>query len=127
MIHAIIDRLKTGSITNVYPKGDPVVNPIPPYIYVWQKSPVMQPGSDNYGKNFYIVSVHYPQGFINYLDDYIDTELMTLLHKFIATARDGRKVQLYLDGQGISGLIEGNADKTISKERQVTTAGIFGI
>lgn len=125
MLQAIIDQLKTGSIARVYPKGDPVLNPVPPYIIVWQEAPVEDAGRVNQGKNYYTISVHYERGAINYLDDYLFIELPTLLKKQILTTRDGRRVQLYLDFAGISTLIEGNDDNTISKERQAWTVAFY--
>lgn len=125
MLKAIVDQLKTGSILNVYPKGDPVLNPVPPYIIVWQDSPVQDTGKLDQGKNLYTISVHFQRGFINYLDDYLFIELKTLLNKQILTTRDGRRVQVYIDFEGISTLIEGNDDNTISKERQAWTVAFY--
>lgn len=125
MLKAIIDQLKTGSITNVFPKGDPVLNPQKPYIVVWQDSPIPESGRLDQGKNYYTISAHFQRGAIDYLDDYLFIELPTLLYGQILTTRDLRRVQVFLDFEGISTLIEGNDDTTISKERQAWTVAFY--
>lgn len=124
MLSAIVHELRTGTIGNVMPKGSVQVNPSPPYIIVWQPPFIPQPGADNMGKNIYIVSVHFKKGFINDLDDYIFNELQTLLHKKSLLTRDKRHVKIYVSPI-VSTLIEGNDDGTISKERELETAGIY--
>lgn len=124
MLQAIVNKLKTGSISRVYPRGSVTVNPEAPYVVVWQDPLVPQPGYDNYGKNTYKISVHYQKGYINPLDDYIYNEVQALLHKQSLLTRDGRHVKIYCTGN-VSATIEGNADGTISKERELITAGIY--
>lgn len=124
MLKAIIDQLKTGSITTVIPRGSVEVNPTPPYVVVWGPDFIEQPGNENKGKNQYFISAHFPRGFINQLDDYIINEVYDLLHKQILTTRDLRNVRLHVSG-GPSNMIEGNADNTISKERVFITCGIY--
>jgi len=124
MITAIINKLKTGSITNVYPRGCVVVNPPAPYVIVWGPELVPQPGEDSRGKNQYFISVHYTRGFINQLDDYIYNEVVDLLNNIRFVMRDGRRATLHISGAP-SNLIETNDDNTISKERIFITAGIY--
>jgi hypothetical protein len=124
MLSAIIMQLRTGTITRVYPKGGVPVNLAAPYIVCWGPDFIAKPGYDNQGKNVYTISVHYMKGFVNDLDDYIYNTLQTLLHKQSLLTRDNRTVKLYLNGE-VSDLIEGNADGTISKERNAVTAGIY--
>ena len=124
MITAIINQLKTGSITNVYPRGDIITNYQPPYVIVWGPELVPQPGNEDQGKNQYFISAHFTRGFINQLDDYIYDEIVDLLNNFRGVMRDGRKATLHISGAP-SNLIEGNDDNTISKERVFITAGIY--
>lgn len=124
MITAIINKLKTGTISNVYPRGCGVENPPAPYVIVWGPELIVQPGEDNRGKNQYFVSVHFSRGFINQLDDYIYNEVVDLLNNFRCVMRDLRKATLKISGAP-SNLIEGNDDNTISKERIFITAGIY--
>jgi hypothetical protein len=125
MITAIITKLKTGSITNVIPRGGTVANPSTTYVVVWKDSPVVQAGGDGTrGTNQYYISAHFPKGFINELEDYIENEIAALLHKKILTARDGRKIQL-LKTANISPIIEGNDDGTISMDRLFETVAIY--
>lgn len=124
MKKAIEDRLKTGSITRVYPKGDVVSNIQPPYIIIGGPVLVPQPGNEDRGKNQYTIYVHFQRGYVDQLDDYIYIELVSLLHKQRLTMRDGRKATLHISGAP-SDLIEGNDDGTISKERIFITAAIY--
>jgi len=119
---AIINQLKTGSISNVIQKGDPISNPGNPYVVVWAAAPIPQAGNDNMGKREYMVSVHFPPGYSNDIDDYMD-EAFLLLDGQRLTTRDLRKVTL-TGTLYISSLIEGNNDGTISKERNFVSAGM---
>jgi hypothetical protein len=122
MITAIIAKLKTGTITNVIPRGDAVVNPTAPYVVVWKDSPIQLQG--NSGLNQYYVSVHYPRGYINQVDDYIENECATLLGGQILTTRDARKVQLYKT-MDITPLIDNNDDGTISRDRLFDSVAMY--
>lgn len=124
MITAIINRLKTGNITTVIPRGSIKTNPMPPYVVVWGPELIPQPGDEDRGKNQYFIAVHYKRGFINQIDDYIYDEIIELLHDQRLTMRDGRQATLKISGAP-SNLIEGNDDGTISKERVFITAGIY--
>jgi len=121
---AIITQLKTGSIKTVLPKGAMTTNPQPPYVIVWGPVLIPQPGNEDRGKNQYFISVHFPRGYVNDLDNYIYNETVDLLHNERLTMRDGRKATLKISGDP-SDLIEGNDDNTISKERIFITAGIY--
>lgn len=125
MIKAIITQLKTGSITNVIPRGQNIVNPEKPYVVVWGPETIQQTGMDREGKNLYYINTHFPKGYINQLDDYVYNELPTLLpDKMRLTTRDGRIVQLFLT-MDIGVIVEGNDDGTLSKERVFETIAMF--
>ena len=124
MKKAIITQLKTGTISEVIPKGSTKTNLQPPYIIVWGPLLIPQPGDEDRGKNQYMISVHLSRGYINQLDDYVYTELVELLANQTLTTRDGRRAILKISGAP-SNLIEGNDDNTISKERVFITAGIY--
>lgn len=123
MIKAIIEQLKTGSITNVVPRGQNVANPEKPYVVVWQAEPAQQIGSEN-GLDEYVVNVHFPKGYVNQVDDYILKETYTLLHDKILITRDSRKVKIESTSR-IGQLVTTNDDGTISKERVFITPGIY--
>lgn len=124
MITAIINRLKTGTITTVIPRGTNLVNITPPYVVVWGPELIPSPGDEDRGKNQYFISAHFSRGYVNQLDDYIYNEVVDLLDKYRATMRDGRIATLYISGAP-SNIIEGNDDETISKERTFISAGIY--
>jgi hypothetical protein len=125
MITAIINKLKTGSITNVIPKGGILANPETPYVVVWKDSPIVQSGRmENSGTNQYYISVHYPKGYINQIDDYIENETVSLLDGVTFSTRDGRKVKLHKTAD-MSPLIEGNDDGTISRDRLFMSVAIY--
>lgn len=123
MITAIINQLKIGSITNVIPRGDNVSNPDKPYVVVWKDPPVQQVGSQN-GLDEYVINAHFPKGWINEIEDYIEKETWQLLHDKLLTTRDGRKVQIEATSK-IGRLETGNDDGTISMGRTFTTIGIY--
>ncbi len=134
ILKAIIDQLKTGSIKNVYTRGNMQGYPggkakpdlMEPYVLVF----------DDYAVNSYyptdntimpfVVEAHYPPGFINELTSYIEYEVPTLLNRKRLTDGEGYTFQTFVtahvsimsepnDDKSISG---GNDDKTISKFRR---------
>ena len=123
MITAIINQLKTGSIQNVFPRGQNKTNPPPPYVVVWTGEPIQQDNTEN-GLNQYFVNAHFVKGANNQLNDYIENEVYALLDKQILTTRDGRKVKIMVTSQ-IGRIVEGNDDGTISKERLCQTVMIW--
>jgi hypothetical protein len=125
MIAAIITELKKGTIKNVIPRGQNIVNPISPYVVVWGPETVQQAGRDREGKNMYYINTHFPKGYINQIDDYVYNELSILLpNKILLTTRDGRRVQLFVTME-IGGIVEGNTDGTISRERVFETVAMY--
>lgn len=122
MIKAIVEQLKTGSISNVFPRGQNIVNPDRPYVMVWESEPIEQ--KDNQGLNEYIIAVHFPPGNINQVDDYILKEVVDLLDCKTLTTRDGRLVTLHRTMR-VSRLIEKNNDGTISRDRAFVTAALY--
>lgn len=133
-IKAIIDQLKTGSVKNVftkgnyevYPSGEGVRDTREPYVLVYDGYS-LNPfyGNDNTVRS-YIVEVHYPPGNLYELDEYIEHEVIGLLaKKRLTDPDDGTVFQIYStalvnamqepnDDRSISG---GNDDKTISRMR----------
>lgn len=132
ILKAIMDQLATGSITNIitrgnmetYPSGDELLSP---YVLVY----------DDYAVNSYyttentirpiIVEVHYPAGYINEVNKYIEEEIVELLNRQRLTDSEGYVFQVFVtahisvmsepnDDRTISG---GNDDKTISRFRRI--------
>ena len=114
MITAIITQIKTGSITNVHAKGDGEANLKPPYIIVWESSRSQKGYGQAVGGFF--VSYHDVKGAQDAIDNYMNGELVTLLHKVILTDSQSNKFRLE-DTNQLSILIETNDDGTISKDR----------
>lgn len=123
MITAIINRLKTGSIQNVIPRGHNVSNPDKPYVVVWKDTPVQQAGSQN-SLNEFVVNAHFPKGWVNEIEDYIEVETYQLLHDQLLTTRDNRKVKIEATSS-IGAIQTGNDDGTISMSRVFTAPGIY--
>jgi hypothetical protein len=123
MLLAIINQLKTGTITKVIAKGGASVNPPAPYVVVWEDTGTEQLKDRNIGG--YFVSVHYPKGYILTLDEYIKNEVLTLLHEVLLTDSVGNKNRLLSTGQ-ISPVIDTNDDGTISRDRLFTIGSIKG-
>ena len=78
--HAIITRLKTGTIKKVYNREDGIINPTAPYVVIWKESPSVT-GSLEKGFEQWRISCHVAEGFIDTLDNYVETEIKSLLHR----------------------------------------------
>lgn len=135
VIKAIMNKLATGSIPNIYTRGNMEVYPggkdsdelLKPYVLVF----------DDYAVNSYyttentirplIVEVHYPAGYIDKLNKYIEEEVVELLNRKRLTDSENYVFQVFVtpylsimsepnDDRTISG---GNDDGTISKFRRI--------
>jgi hypothetical protein len=124
MITAIETILKTGSITNVFPKGDNIVNPNPPYVVLSGPEFIRQIEGENQGTDLYTISVHFNPGYTDDLDDYIFNEVRELLSGEDLTTRDSRVLEVRFEGAPSD--IINNSDGTISKEQTISTVGIYG-
>lgn len=109
MLAAVINQLKTGTITNVVPYGSAL--PAPPYV-------VVRPERDplDRGRVFRIIA-HYQSGQQAWLEDYIFNEVLTLLDNFMGESRHENDNQL-LTEQEYTDIIVDNDDGTISMERR---------
>jgi hypothetical protein len=121
VLKAIMDKLATGSITNIYTRGNMEVYPggndtddmLVPYVLVF----------DDYAINAYyttestirplIVDVHYPPGYIDKVNKYIEEEIIGLLNHKRLTDSEGFTFQVYVTSY-LSIMSEPNDDKTIS-------------
>lgn len=109
MITKIVDRLKTGRITNVVAYGqEQGLNP--PYVVV---KPEVDPLGN--GRIFRVIT-HMLPGQQIFLEDYTFNELFDLLNKFYITDRHGNH-NILLTRNEFTDIIIGNDDKTISMER----------
>lgn len=135
MLHAIIDQLKTGSITNVftrgnyqtYPSGPDTENEVlTPYILVYDDYTVSSYFTTENTVFGFMIEVHFPAGYIDELRDYVNYELPQLLDRKVLTDSDGNYFQIFKtmymtivsepnDDSSITG---GNDDKTISRSRR---------
>lgn len=105
----IVEQLKTGKVKNVVPFGQVSVPPAPPYIVVKEEV-------DPFGRgDIYRIIVHVPIGANKFLKEYM-AEVQQLLDGFGAETPWGNYLVLYPEGP-ISGIITGNDDNTIAKER----------
>jgi len=135
ILKALIDQLETGSITEVETRGNRKT-----YIAGIGSSELNEPYVlvyDDYAVNAYystdntvrpiIVEVHFPVGFINELNKYVEEEIVELLNRKRLVDSEGYNFQVYVtsymspmqepnDDKSISG---GNDDGTISRFRRI--------
>ena len=116
MINAIITQLKTGSITEVITRGEGeyAKNPSIPYIVVYDAVPISSVDGQIVAGVY--VDVHHRPGTLDIIDDYLDEEVVTLLHKVFLTDSKGNTFRLH-DNDDKSILIDTNDDGTISKSK----------
>jgi len=106
MLTKIIERLQTGSISNVVQFGAQL--PSSPYVCVKPEVGVV-------GRDLRII-VHYDQGNNSALENYIFNELSTLLKDFEYTDANGNDVMVK-DAGSYTDIAATNDDLTISMER----------
>lgn len=106
MLTRIIERLQTGSITNVVAFGSPL--PSSPYVCV-------KPETNPIGRQFRIIG-HYDLGNNSALDLYIFNELPELLSNWSYTDEYGNYVTVK-DAKEYTDIVADNDDSTISMER----------
>ena len=135
ILKALITQLQTGSITAVYPRGNMETYPsgkdtnelLTTYVLVYADFAVNAYYTTDNTVAPYIIEVHFPAGFIDQLDAYIENEIIALLNRKRLTDSDGNVFQVFVtenisimsepnDDRSISG---GNDDKTISKYRRI--------
>jgi len=116
MIFKVIDKLKTGQITNVFLLGHNQ-NPVAPYIVV-KEEPF--PGRGTQLRVF----VHMLPGQQKFLRTYVRKTLLTLIEDYQATSADGNE-NICLSENSISNIITDNSDKTISMWRLFLIPDLF--
>lgn len=110
MLSNIVAKLKTGTYKNVIAFGD--TKPSPPYVVVKDSDFI------GAGKKAFIIIPHMLTGQRQFLEDYINVEVPTLLKDFSAISRYGNLQFLYQDLiQTPPVLITNNDDGSISMER----------
>ena len=116
MITAIITQLKPGTYTNVVARYDGIKNLVAPYVVVWESSRLQTAnGQANTG---FFISLHVERGYMDTLADYMNNELLTLLHKVNLTDAGPPALTFrLLDTNELSPIIEDNDDNTISQDR----------
>ncbi len=124
IIDTIITQLKTGSLANVYPKGNSQTYPagkssdglINPYVLVYNDFPVNTFYLVNNSVDMYVVEAHFPVGYLTEVSKYVENEIPVLLdHKRLADVDGGDtyNFQVFVT-MNISTLIEANDDKSIT-------------
>lgn len=121
LIKAIMDQLATGSITNIitrgnreaYPAGKNFIDNNEPYVIVANDYPVNSYYITDNTIEPIIIEAHFPVGYINELNKYVEEELMQLLNRKRLTDSDGFNFQVY-GTMHISIMDEPNDDKSIS-------------
>lgn len=106
MLTKIIERLQTGSISNVVKFGEQL--PSSPYVCV-------KPEVNPIGRQFRII-VHFDLGNNDLLDLYIFNELPELLSNWSYTDQYGNYVTVK-DAKEYTDIVADNDDSTISMER----------
>jgi len=109
MTKAIIIKLKTGTIKHIIQYGSK--RPPPPYVVVKPERDIL-----GRGRAFRIIA-HYEPGQQAWLEDYVRSELMTLLDGFAAESRHGNDNLLFTESD-YTDIIVDNDDGTISMERR---------
>jgi hypothetical protein len=135
ILKAIMDQLKTGSIVTIYTRGNYQTylngrntdDNLEPYIVVYDDYAVdAYYLTDNTVMPF-VVEAHWPTGYINELNTYIENELPLLLNRKRLTDNEGYTFQTFVtaylsimsepnDDRSITG---GNDDGSISKYRRI--------
>jgi len=132
---ALIAQLKTGSITTVFTRGNYLAylngfnsNELAtPYVIVYDDYPINAYYEVNNTVSPYVVEAHFPVGNILELDQYIEYELVGLLHRkrLLDEGLYNFQVEVTMnigimsepnDDKSISG---GNDDGTISRYRRI--------
>lgn len=108
MLTKIMERLRTGSIGNVFRFGDVDTPTGSPYV-------IVKPETNPIGRTFRIIA-HFDKGFGRDLDLYIFNELPDLLSNYSYTDEYGNYVTVK-DAKEYTDIITDNDDSTISMER----------
>jgi hypothetical protein len=135
VLKAIMDQLATGSIANVYTRGNMEGYPggkdsdemLEPYVLVFDDFAVDAYYTTSNTIRPLMVDVHYPPGYIDELNKYVEEEIIELLNRKRLTDSEGYVFQVYVtadmgimvepnDDRTISG---GNDDRTISRYRRI--------
>ena len=111
MITAVIDKLKTGSIKNVFKYGSRKNMPEPPYVVVRTEN-----DPEGRGKIYRIIG-HMLPGQDLFLEDYMFNEISLLLDDFWGTSRHNNKNML-LNENTYTDTIPLSDDGTIAMERE---------
>lgn len=118
VLKAIMDQVETGSITKVitrgnmetYPAGTDLLNP---YVLVYDDYPVNSYYTTENTVRPIVIEAHYPAGYIDELNKYIEEEIMELLNRQRLTDSEGYVFQVFVTSH-ISVMSEPNDDRTIS-------------
>lgn len=117
MITKIVAQLKTGMVKNVVSFGETSVMPAPPYIVVKEEEDVLGRG------DIYRVIIHVPIGANVFLKQYM-ANVQELLDGFEAETYLGNWQRICPEGP-VSGIINGNDDNTIARERKYLCPTIY--
>ena len=104
ILSAIISQLKTGSIQNintrgnypVYPAGKDNKSLLDPYVFVYDDYAVSAYYSQNNSVQPIIVDAHFPLGYIDELNKYVENEVPELLNNKRLTDDEGYTFQVYV-------------------------------
>jgi len=113
LLTTIITTLKTGSLKTVVARDDFVLLPTPPYVVVWESN---RPSGEKNSTKEIFISVHAQVGDIETIQDYLETEVISLLHNKKITYDTTLFVKLKATNS-ISQTVFTNDDNTISKDR----------
>lgn len=113
LLSAVITVIKTGSLKTVVARDDFVLLPQPPYVVVWEN---VRPGAGKNSTKELFVAVHVEKGHIETMQNYLETEIIGLLHnkKIIY---DTTLAIVMKATNSISQTVFTNEDNTISKDR----------
>ncbi len=124
-LKAIMDQLKTGSVKDIYtrgnietyPAGKGKVDLLNPYVLVHDDFSVNSYYATSMSIHPIVIDAHFPPGYINELNKYIEEEVPLLLHRkrlnYNVTEEETVYFQVYVT-MYLSIMIEPNDDRTIS-------------
>ena len=121
VLKAIINKLATGSITNVNTRGNMKTylagasddELLQPYVLVFDDFPVNSYYTTENTIRPIMIEVHYPAGYIDEVNKYIEEEIIELLNRQRLTDSEGYVFQVFVTAH-VSTMSEPNDDRTIS-------------
>jgi len=111
-LDAVKAALALGTVKNIIKRGNMETYPAPPYVLIYDDYPLNSYYTVGSTVNPFIVEVHYPAGYRDAVDKYIEEECLALLHRKVLND-DGVSFQVFAT-PNVTPLVEPNDDMTLS-------------